>query len=87
MIEANKIIKFPLATEKSIRMMEAENKLVFIVDRSATKKLVKDAIESLFSTSVVKVNLSNDNYGRKKAFVKFSPDVPAIDIATKLGLM
>ena len=86
-MDVQKVIKFPLSTEKSIRMMESENKLVFIVDRGACKKDVKDAIESLFKANVVKVNLANDIKGRKKAYVKFSPEVPAIDIATKLGLM
>ena len=33
-----KIIKHPLSTEKGIRLMESENKLLFIVDRKATKK-------------------------------------------------
>ena len=87
MMEANKVIRFPLATEKSIRMMESENKLIFVVDRGATKSDVKNAVESMFDAKVIDVNISNDIKGRKKAYVRFSPDVPAIDIATKLGLM
>ena len=86
-MDIKKNIKFPLSTEKSIRLMESENKLVFVVDKGAKKKDVKDAIESAFKAKVLKVNLMNDIKGRKKAFVKFSPEVAAIDIATKLGLM
>jgi ribosomal protein uL23 len=82
-----KVIKFPLATEKSIRLMESENKLVFVIDRSAKKADVKNAIEDMFKAKVLDVNVCNDIRGRKKAFVRFSDDVPAIDIATKLGLM
>lgn len=87
MMESQKVIKFPLATEKSIRLMESENKLVFVIDRSAKKADVKNAVEELFKAKVVGINVCNDIQGRKKAFVKFSSDFPAIDIATKLGLM
>jgi ribosomal protein uL23 len=83
----NMIIKYPLSTEKSIRLMESENKLVFIVDPKAAKDEIKKAIEAQFNVKVVAVNTSNDFKGRKKAYVKFSPETPAIDLATKLGLM
>jgi ribosomal protein uL23 len=81
------IIKHPLSTEKSRRLMESENKLVFIVDSKANKVEIKKAIEEQFNAKVVSVNTSNDSKGRKKAYVKFSPETPAIDLATKLGLM
>ena len=35
-----KIIKHPLSTEKSIRLMESQNKLVFAVDIDADKKMI-----------------------------------------------
>ena len=82
-----KIIKYPLSTEKSIRLMESENKLLFVVDRSATKKDIKEAIEKMFKSKVVKVNSFIATDGRKKAYVKFSQETPAIDVATQLGLM
>jgi ribosomal protein uL23 len=81
------IIKYPLSTEKSIRLMESENKLVFVVDSKATKTEIKKAIEEMFNAKVLKVSTQNDFKGRKKAYVKFSPESPAIDLATKLGLM
>ena len=37
-MDPHKTIKYPLATEKAVRMMEAENKLVLIVDKKSTKK-------------------------------------------------
>jgi len=80
-------IKYPLSTEKSIRLMESENKLVFIVEPKATKQEIKADLEKRFNVKVVKVNTLNDLKGRKKAYVKFSPETPAIDLATKLGLM
>lgn len=81
------VVKYPLSTEKSIRLMESENKLVFIVSDRATRNEVKQAIEGLFDVKVMKVNTFTDTKGRKKAYVRFSPETPAIDLATKLGLM
>lgn len=81
------IIKYPLSTEKSIRLMESENKLVFVVDSRATKPEIRKAIEGTFNVKVASVNTANDTKGRKKAFVRLAPESPAIDLATKLGLM
>ena len=39
------VVKFPVSTEKSIRLMESENKLIFIVDKKASKLMIKKAIE------------------------------------------
>jgi len=85
-MEPYKVIKYPLSTEKSVRLMESENKLIFIVSRNAKKQDVKKAIEEMFKVKVVKVNLAI-NGNEKKAYVKLSDDTPAIDIATQLGLM
>ena len=81
------IIKYPVSTEKALRMMEAENKLVFVVERGATKQDIRKAIEAAFKTKVVSVNTVNTVRGDKRAIVKFSAETPAIDIATNLGLM
>ncbi|HZX44529.1 MAG TPA: 50S ribosomal protein L23 [Candidatus Nanoarchaeia archaeon] len=81
------VIKNPLSTEKAIRLMESENKLLFVIDRKATKKDVKEAIENMFKAKVVAVNTLVGPDGVKRAYVKFSAETPAIDIATQLGLM
>lgn len=80
------VIKYPLSTEKSIRLMESENKLIFVVDIKADKKDIKKAIEETFNVKVKGVNTYILN-GQKRAYVKFSEETPAIDIATNLGLM
>lgn len=85
-MEAYKVIKYPLSTEKSIRLMEAENKLIFVVDSRATKTDIKKAIESTFKAKVDAVNTLIVK-GRKKAYVTLNQQTPAIDIATELGLM
>jgi len=81
------IIKFPSGTEKAIRLMDSENKLVFYVDRKAKKEEIKKALEELFEVKVVKINTMISNKGMKKAYVKLADDSPAIDLATKLGMM
>ena len=67
--------------------MEAENKLIFVVDKRADKKNIKKAIESMFKAKVNKVSTFISPDGKKRAYIKFSDETPAIDIATQLGLM
>lgn len=86
-MDAHNVIKYPLSTEKSIRLLEAENKLIFVVERKARKNEIKDAIQTLFKAKVVKVSTLITPGGEKRAYVKFSDETPAIDIATNLGMM
>jgi large subunit ribosomal protein L23 len=51
------IIKYPLLTEKTIRLIE-QNQYSFAVDVKTDKTLIKDAIEQLFDVKVVSVNTS-----------------------------
>jgi large subunit ribosomal protein L23 len=81
------MIRYALSTEKSIRMMEAENKLVLIVDLKDNVKSIKEDVEKKLGAKVIKINTQVDSKGRKKAYVKFSEETPALDVATKLGLM
>ena len=81
------IIKFPLSTEKSIRQIEFDNKLVFAVHPRATKKDVKKAVEQLFNVKVAKVNIHNAFQGEKRAFVKLGPESLASDVSADLGLI
>lgn len=85
-MESLQVIKYPLATEKSIRLMEAENKLIFVVDAKATRPDIKKAVEDVFKVKVDKVNVYTMK-GQRRAYVKFAKENPAIDIATNLGLM
>ena len=64
-MEPYKVLKYPLATEKAVRIMELENKLVFRVEEKATKKDVKEAIEQLFNVKVTKVTTLHDKKGKK----------------------
>ena len=81
------IIHYPLSTEKTIRLMESENKLVFVVERKAKKHEIKKALEDLYNVKINSINTLITPSGKKRAYVKFDEDSPAIDLATKLGLM
>jgi large subunit ribosomal protein L23 len=80
------IVKMPYITEKTFRLIEQENKLSFLVSDDATKPLVKEAIELIYGVKVVKVNIMSTRKG-KQAFVKFSDQTPAAELATKLGVL
>ena len=81
------IIKYPISTEKAVKLMESENKLVFIVDKKATKKVIKEELEKLFKIKVVSVNTLVSPSGLKKAYVRLAPENLAMDVATQLGLV
>ncbi len=85
--DAFDIIKFVLMTEKSVRAVEAQNKLVFIVRRESKRNEIKQAVEKMFEAPVAGVKTVIDQRGRKKAFVKFKNAGAAGDIAIKLGII
>jgi len=87
MVDPWKILKYPHLTEKSIALIEKENKIVFIVDRRASKAQIKEAFEKVFEVKVAKINTLITLKGEKKAFIKLSPKFKAMDIATKLGII
>jgi len=80
------IIIKPIATEKAIRAVEIENKISFIVDRRARKAQIKEEIEEMFKVKVEKINVHIKN-NQKIAIIKLRKETPAIDIATKLGMI
>lgn len=86
-VKKGNIINFPLSTEKSIRLMESENKLIFSVSMRAKKTEIKQSVEEMFKVKVLKVNTYITPNGEKRAYVRLSPETPAIDIVTQLGLM
>lgn len=76
-----------ISTEKSLSLRESQNKLVFIVDRKADKKGIKEAVEKLFNVEVENVRTYITNKGEKRAIVKLKSKFKASEIATKLGLI
>jgi large subunit ribosomal protein L23 len=82
-----KIIIRAHVTEKTIRLLETQNTLTFIVDRRANKKQIKEAIEKLFNVKVEKVRTLITPRNEKKAYVKLAKEYNAEEIAGKLGII
>lgn len=81
------VLKFPLVTEKAVNMIEAENKLTFVVAKNADKPRIKKAVENLYKVKVVAVNIIRDMKSRKRAIVSLGKKFKASDVATKLGVI
>jgi len=80
------IIIRPDVTEKSMGVVEKENKLVFVVSKRANKKIIKQAVEKLYEVKVESVNTLITPKGQKKAYVKLAPEYKAEEIATRMGI-
>jgi len=85
-MDIHQVLKRPLITEKGTRQKEQANQIIFEVDRSANKVMVRNAVESIFKVNVVSVRVMNvkgkerrigRNVGRrpdwKKAIVRLGP--------------
>lgn len=81
------ILQYPHLAEKSMNMVEMENKLVFVVRRDARKDKIKEAVEKGFGVRVLAVNVTITRKGHKKAYIKLDPNYSAADIATRLGMI
>lgn len=76
----------PVTSEKIVRMMEKENKLLFTTDRRYNKDEIKKEFEEMFNVKVAKINTFLRG-NKKYAYIKLDKSSQAIDIATKLGLL
>ena len=76
----------PYVTEKTFRLIEQENKIVFLVSGDATKATVKEAVETIYGVKVDRVNIMTTHRG-KEAFVRLSAKTPAAELASKLGVL
>ncbi|MDK2791050.1 MAG: large subunit ribosomal protein [Methanothermococcus sp.] len=85
-MDAFGIIKMPIVSEKTMKIIEEENKLVFYVDRKATKLDIKNAIKELFDAEVKSINTLITMKGQKKAYVKLKDEYNAGEIAASLGI-
>ncbi len=80
------VIVHPDVTEKSMKMVESENKLTFIVNIKSNKRDIAEAVEKLYEVKVLGVNTLVTPKGRKKAYVKLAPEFKAEEVATKMGI-
>ncbi len=61
------IIRRPILTEKSTKLMQEEQQITFLVDPVANKAQVKEALEKLFNVKVKAVNIKVIK-GKNKVF-------------------
>ena len=71
-------------TESAMKKIEEHNTLVCIVDIKANKRQIKDAVKKLYNVSAVSVNTLIRPDGKKKAYVRLTPDHDALDVANKV---
>ena len=83
---ASKIILNPYITEKTFELVETEKKICFIVEKTASKLAIKNAINTLYEEKAISINTARTIYG-KKAFVEFESVDTARNLATKIGML
>jgi len=76
----------PIVTEKAVLAIERDNTLTFRTEMKKTKEDIAKEVAELFNVKVAKIRTSIRN-NKKTAFVKLKKEFPAIDVATKLGLI
>lgn len=86
-IASELVVIYPMMSEDTVKLIEAENKITFIVNNKATKHDVKRAVENLYEVRVSRVFTLTTPEGKKKAYVKLSPESKASELAVKLGIL
>ena len=81
------LIKYPTMTERSVYMIENENKLVFIVHREANKHDIAQAVKKLYQVEAQEIRTLIDRKGEKKAFVRLKDGYNASEVAIKIGIL
>jgi large subunit ribosomal protein L23 len=76
----------PIVTEKAIMLIESQNVLTFEIERNMSKPNIRKEIEDLFEVKIEKIRLMNKG-NKKIVYAKLKKEFPAIDVATKLGLI
>ena len=61
------VIRYPVNTEQSNRLLSSHNAYIFVVDINADKRIIKSAVESIFDVKVLSVN-TMIRKGRRKIF-------------------
>ncbi|GIU68409.1 MAG: 50S ribosomal protein L23 [Candidatus Pacearchaeota archaeon] len=76
----------PVISEKSIKLIESENVLIFQTEKEANKKKIKEEFEKMFNVKIKNIRTHiRDN--KKYVYIKLKKEFPAIDIAMKLGVI
>lgn len=81
------ILRYPLATEKSVGIVDKGNTITYVVDPRASKKQIREEFERSFNVKVKSINTINMPKNAKKAFIKLAKGFNATDVALKLKLV
>ncbi|MCW1300924.1 MAG: 50S ribosomal protein L23 [Candidatus Nanoarchaeia archaeon] len=82
-----KALLYPLISEKSVKLIEQENTITFIVNEKANKIEIKREFERQFGVKVDEVRVCTTKHGEKKAYIRVNKAFKAREIATKLGVL
>ena len=63
----DEVILYPTMTEKAVDLIEKENKIVFIVNRTSSKGDIAKAVEELYEVEIEEVRTLITRQGEKKA--------------------
>lgn len=86
-MDAYQTILFPLNTESAMKKIEEINTLVFIVDRRSNKRQIKSAVQKLYDVEAEKIRTLIRPDGKKKAYIRLTPDQDALDVSSRVGLL
>ena len=76
----------PITSEKAVKLVDIDNTLIFETEKTADKNQIRKEFENIFNVKVESVRtLIRRN--QKVAYIKLTKDNPAIDVATKLGMI
>ncbi|MDO5851004.1 MAG: 50S ribosomal protein L23 [Methanobacteriaceae archaeon] len=80
------VILRPQLSEKTMNQIYDDNKISFVVRRTANKHVLRSAFEELYEVKVIKINTHITPKGAKIACFKLHEDDNAEDIAVKMGV-
>lgn len=81
------VLQYPIATEKALNMVEAQNTITYVVDIGAGKAEIRKEFEETFKVKVARVNTAIEPYNVKRAYIRLNAASSASDIAKKLKLV
>jgi len=85
-MDSYSIIIKPHVTKKTMNLIDLNNEISFVVNRTANKKQIKRAFEELYEEEVARVNTHITTKGVKVAYIKLVEEEMAEEIAVRLGV-
>lgn len=76
----------PLTTEKAVMMIVSQNVLTFVTDKEKKKPEIKKELEEILEVKIDKIRVHIRN-NKKHVYAKLKKEFPAIDVASKLGII